>query len=238
MATPNCGIPYVPEGTLDPAAGLNLSLDVVDALIQTAVESMLLTAPPGSPADGEAYIPASPATGAWAGLEDYLVRYRTEGAFWQSYAPGTQVRLVTNNDDGILYRWSSEESSPAWVPASSSGGGSADQADIGLFFPGGPPTSSQLLAKYVAARAMTFAGNFAGAVGHVGTNPTGSFVMDVSVGGAAAGTITVSTGGVFTFASTASAPVAVASGDEIEIEAPASTDATVADIAVTLVAAL
>jgi hypothetical protein len=237
MTTPNCGIPYVPEGTLDPAAGLNASLDVADALIQTAVESMLLTAPPGSPTDGEAYIPAAPATGAWTGLEDYLVRYRTEGAFWQSYAPGTQVRLVLNNDDGIIYRWASEESSPGWVPASG-GGGAADQADIGLFFPGGPPLTNQLVAKYIAARTMTFPADFAGAVGHVGTNPTGSFVMTVSVGGASAGTITVSTGGVFTFVTTGSAPVAVVSGDEIEIEAPAGTDATVADIAVTLVAGL
>lgn len=33
MSTPINGIPYVPEGTLDPAAGLNEALDAIDALL-------------------------------------------------------------------------------------------------------------------------------------------------------------------------------------------------------------
>lgn len=105
MSTPNTGIPYVPEGTLDPAAGLNLALNVIDALLQTRVLSMALTAPPGSPTDGDLYIPASPATGDWAGLEDHLVRYVATGSFWQSYAPGEQVHLVLNIDDGGFYKF-------------------------------------------------------------------------------------------------------------------------------------
>lgn len=104
-STPNNGIPYVPEGTLDPAAGLNLSLNVIDALLQTHVISMALTAPPGSPSDGDMYIVASPATGAWAGLEDYLVRYVAEGDFWQSYVPGVNAHLALNIADGGFYKY-------------------------------------------------------------------------------------------------------------------------------------
>ena len=33
MTTPNAGIPEVPENTLDPAAGLNDALQVIDALL-------------------------------------------------------------------------------------------------------------------------------------------------------------------------------------------------------------
>jgi hypothetical protein len=105
MTTPNTGIPYVPEGTQDPAAGLNLALNVIDALLQTAVIDMSLTAPPGSPSDGDLYIVASGATGAWAGQDNNLARYVAEGNFWQFYEAGTQVRVVFNDDDGGLYVW-------------------------------------------------------------------------------------------------------------------------------------
>lgn len=103
--SPNAGIPYVPENTLDPAAGLNLAIDVIDAKLQTAVISMSLNAPPVGPADGDLYIVSGlvggPATGAWAGLEDKLVRYRSEGTLWQSF----DATLVINLDDGGLYKF-------------------------------------------------------------------------------------------------------------------------------------
>lgn len=120
MNTPNRDIPYVPEGTLDPAAGLNLALDVIDAVIVPRVISMAHTAPPGLPSDGDLYVPASPATGAWAGLENYLVRYRTEGAFWQAYAPGA-VYLLLNQDDLGLYKLDDGSSPGTWTLAAGLG---------------------------------------------------------------------------------------------------------------------
>jgi hypothetical protein len=104
--TPNHGIPLVPQGTLDPAAGLNDALQVIDALLQTAVLSMALTTPPASSADGDLYIVASPATGAWAGQELNLARYVFEGNFWQFYTAGEQVVLVLNYADLGLYKFS------------------------------------------------------------------------------------------------------------------------------------
>src|SRR5690606_32962380 len=98
MSTPNTGIPYVPENTQDPAAGLNLALNVIDALSQTAVINI-------SPSDGDLYIVATGATGAWAGQDNNLARYVAEGDFWQFYEAGTQVRIVFNEDDGGLYVW-------------------------------------------------------------------------------------------------------------------------------------
>lgn len=112
--TPNTGIPYVPEGTLDPAAGLNLALNVIDALLQTAVQDMDQTAPPGSPADGDLHIVASPATGAWAGHENDLARYVAEGTFWQFFTAGFQVHLVVNLADLALYRFDLTSSPGAW----------------------------------------------------------------------------------------------------------------------------
>lgn len=100
MPTPNTGIPYVPEGTLDPAAGLNLSLNVIDALLQTNVIEVGRNDPPGSPSDGDMYI-VGVGTGAWALEDDNLARYVAEGSFWQFYEAGVNVHSVTSG--GLLY---------------------------------------------------------------------------------------------------------------------------------------
>jgi hypothetical protein len=68
--------------------------------------------------------------------------------------------------------------------------------DIGFFYGGGPPGSSELIFKHVAARDFQLPGNFFGSEGHVGTNPTATFDMDVQLEGVSIGTISVSTGGV------------------------------------------
>lgn len=122
--TPNIGLPLVPQGTTDPAAGLNLALIDLDVQVQTSVISMSLTAPPGSPQDGDMYVPAGPATGLWTGLEGYVVRYVTQGAFWMSFAPGTQVKLLINEADGGLYNYI-PGSPGGWVPVTG-GVGSID----------------------------------------------------------------------------------------------------------------
>jgi len=118
MSTPNVAIPTVPEGTLDPAAGLNAALDVIDvllALLQRGVISMTLTAPPISPADGDMYVVAAPATGAWAAHETAVARYVEDGAFWTFYAPATRIAFLLNQADGQLYQYTGD--SPVdWEP--------------------------------------------------------------------------------------------------------------------------
>ena len=122
MATPNTGIPYVPENTTDPAAGLNLALNVIDALLQTAVIDMDQTSPPGSPSDGDLHIVGTGATGAWAGQANNLARYVAEGNFWQFYEAGINVHLILNLDEGAgLYAWDGA----AWVAPIAAGSVSA-----------------------------------------------------------------------------------------------------------------
>lgn len=101
MATPNAGIPYVPENTQDPAAGLNLALNVIDALIQVRVKTIGTAAPPGSPADGDRHI-VGVGTGAWATHNNQLARYVAEGAFWQFYPPEA-IASAFCEADGVLY---------------------------------------------------------------------------------------------------------------------------------------
>lgn len=149
MPTPNTGIPYVPENTIDPAAGLNLALNDLDALVQTQVLSIGANAPSGVPVDGEMHIVGTSPTGAWADQADNLARYVAEGGVWQFYEAGAQVRLILNMADGGLYRfdngaWGLASGLPdapldgvayvrkdgAWEPESGGGGGGASWGSI------------------------------------------------------------------------------------------------------------
>lgn len=72
--TINNGIPFVPENTIDPAAGLNLSLNDIDALLQLRVVTFGLTMPPAG-VEGERHIVGVGATGDWAGQDNKMARY-------------------------------------------------------------------------------------------------------------------------------------------------------------------
>jgi hypothetical protein len=111
---PNTGIPYVPEGTIDPAAGLNLALVDLDTLVgclQRGVIDVGVNDPPVTPADGDLYI-VGVGTGAWAGEDGNLARYVAEGIFWRFYEAGTHVGLVRSQSDYLLYSWRGSE---GWV---------------------------------------------------------------------------------------------------------------------------
>lgn len=121
--TPRIHLPFVPEGTLDPAAGLNLALVELDALVQTEVLDMNLTAPPGSPVDGELHIVNSPATGAWVGEENNLAQYVGEGDFWRFYTAGEEVFWLLNRANGTMYFWDVSNSPANWEAITGGGGG-------------------------------------------------------------------------------------------------------------------
>lgn len=95
------------------------------------------------------------------------------------------------------------------------------------------PTASEVLLLYTACENISLADDFAGSVGDVGTNPTASFALDVQKNGSSIGSITVSTGGTFTFATTDGA-VSLVSGDQLKIVGPGSADATIANVSITL----
>ena len=119
------------------------------------------------------------------------------------------------------------------------GGGAAGGStfyDIGFLYAGGPPGASELLFKWIATRDLTLPADFSGAVGHIGTNPTSTFDLDVALDGSSIGTVSVSTAGVFSFTTTSGTEKSVTGGQRLEVVAPGSADATAADIALTLTA--
>lgn len=125
MNTINNNIPFVPENTVDPAAGLNLSLNQIDALLQVRAHSVGTNTPPAG-VEGQRHIVGTAPTGAWAGQANKLARF-LDGA-WSFY----DARIVLGVD-GVLYvrpdaTWLSFES--GGVEWGEIGGMLEDQADL------------------------------------------------------------------------------------------------------------
>jgi len=95
------------------------------------------------------------------------------------------------------------------------------------------PTASQILLDWLFTESVTFADEWLGSRGSVGTNPTATFTMTVQKNGSSVGTVSVSTGGVVTFVTTGTT-VSFAAGDLLTLVAPATPDVTIARLRVTM----
>jgi len=111
----NNAIPFVPENTIDPAAGLNEAINTIDVLLQLAVLTVNGNTPPASPAAGDRHVVGTAPTGLWAGQAGKVARFLD--GFWSFFS----ARYAFNLADGILYgrvstTWSSVagSSAPAW----------------------------------------------------------------------------------------------------------------------------
>lgn len=111
------------------------------------------------------------------------------------------------------------------------GAGTTGPYDLG-FFLSGLPGDNIICMEWKAIRAFTIPGNCAGSAGKVGTNPTATAVFAILKNGGSVGTISISTGGVFTFATTAGAAQSFAVGDVLSVTTPTPQDATLADVGV------
>lgn len=109
--SPNLVLPFIEAAQAQKHVTHNEALRVLDALVQLSVLDRDLTAPPGSPADGERYIPASGATGAWAGKDLNIAAWQ-DGA-WAFFAP-REGWLAWVADEDLLLVWDGAQ----WTDAS------------------------------------------------------------------------------------------------------------------------
>jgi hypothetical protein len=103
--------------------------------------------------------------------------------------------------------------------------------DLG-FFVSGSPTDEELVLRLAVARAFTLPASLTGSTAKAKTASTGSASFEIQQDSVAIGTINFTAGnttGSFTFASATT----FAAGSILEIYAPATADATLADISVT-----
>lgn len=107
MSTPNLGLETVPANSLQPSVPINDSLQLLDALVQLAVEDKDLSAPPTTVAAdaGKRWIIGAGATGAWAGHDDEIALC-TGAGLWRFIPPreGFRAWVIDELED---YRYTS-----------------------------------------------------------------------------------------------------------------------------------
>lgn len=108
--TPHLGLPYLAVAQAQKHVTHNEALRALDALVQIAVIDRSLAAPPGSPAEGDRYIVAAAATGAWSGHDGKLAAFQ-DGA-WMLYPP-QEGFLAWVADEGALVVFDGA----GWIPA-------------------------------------------------------------------------------------------------------------------------
>lgn len=105
--------------------------------------------------------------------------------------------------------------------------------DLAMQF-AGKPANAEVMLRLMVVRDIALPANLSGSLGDIGTSATAQTVLIVKDDGVVIGTITISTVDIFTFATTSGSAKTVAEGSLLTIENQATTDATAADITVTL----
>ena len=88
--TPRLKLPYILQSQAQKEVTHAMSLNSLDALLQTSVESTALTTPPTG-SDGNLYIVGTGATGAWTAKDKQLAQLI--GGSWAFYTPFEGLRV-------------------------------------------------------------------------------------------------------------------------------------------------
>ena len=81
----NLALPYLAASQSQKHVTVNEGLRFLDALVQIAVKSAALSAPPGAPADGQRWIIGPAPSGLWAGRATQIAAW--QDGVWVFYAP-------------------------------------------------------------------------------------------------------------------------------------------------------
>src|SRR5262249_5107250 len=112
--TTHLGLPLIEASQAQKHVTHNEALAILDAIVQLAVISRDLTAPPSSPAAGDRYIVKATGTGAFAGHDNQIALFADGG--WQFFEPQTGwVAYVAG--ESALVAWTGT----AWESAGGSG---------------------------------------------------------------------------------------------------------------------
>lgn len=217
----------VGESGWKPGADQNFRMN--DVFTGLSVINDSLTAPPGSPADGDIYIPAATATGAWATHEGKIAAY--QAGTWYFYSVVTGLRaLFVNHSDLRFYDGS------AWTKETGYTKLPSEVQNIPITFPfvDRPLDGQKVFVPIVQDTDVP--ANFAGTVGYSNTLATASAVLTFSRIRAG---VSVDIGTV-TFTSGSSAPTLstqalahLLTNDIAYVTAPSPRDTTLADFSIT-----
>lgn len=189
-------------------------------------------------------------TWAYNPVNDNVTKYSVYRAVGASQPFGSAVLIANVSSSGSSYVDSTGTPGQAYtyfLVATNDAGSSANTAGINLttsatgtlayVVPFGMFTSAdatEFLFGHVFTENVTFPANWTGAQGKVETNPAATYVITLKKNGTTCGTISVSTAGAFTFATTGGTSVSFVAGDKLTGFGPASADASIADLLASL----
>lgn len=123
MTTPKIVMPELAVGQAGKEITHNEALAILDQLVQARVVDKDLATPPGSPANGAAYIVASSPTGAWVGHTNHIAYWLTAVGVWQFLIPAAGWRVWVT-DESKYYEFSGS----AWAQSAAFTGGTLTSA--------------------------------------------------------------------------------------------------------------
>lgn len=91
-------LPYILQSQSQKEVTHNSGLDLVDALLQAAMVSILVNTPPGSPVAGDCYVVGASPTGAWAGQAKAVAFYTTG---WNFIVPWEGLTVWANDTNSL-----------------------------------------------------------------------------------------------------------------------------------------
>jgi hypothetical protein len=122
--SPHLGMPYLQPAQAQKHVTMNEALRVLDALTQISVLDRDLAAPPATPDEGDRYIVASSASGAWEGRSTEIAVWRDGAWAFHAPKPGWLCWVV---DDEALVVWDGATWTAAVAGSGGSGGGGSGE---------------------------------------------------------------------------------------------------------------
>lgn len=179
--------------------------------------------------DNSGNVQSSPAQSIWP--NDALT---PAGTFYIVRGYTAQGELVWGPNAQQVFSTPSPYNLNSWVPNYISNlNGSTPTYDIGIFLQGSY-TANQLVVLLKLERQVRFQANFLPSTATIGTNPTSIITFPINQNGVQIGSLAINTSGVATFSTNSSSGVLFNTGDILEIVAPATTDATAANVGIIL----
>lgn len=224
MSSPILNLTEMAGSQSQPHVIVNAHLRALEVFGQVIALTQGGNTPPGSPAEGDAYVVGTSPTGAWA-THGKAVAYYSAG--WKFLAPANGWRAFSVAD-GDYYRYNGS----TWVVDSTVTPSQLYLAGIPFAQPGLP--SAGAIYNIMIPFALTIAAGLVGSSGYSGINATASSVFSLSKNGAAAfGTLTWTNAGSAPTLAAASLTT-FAAGDRLTITAPVAQDVTLANVGFTL----
>jgi len=107
--TPKLDLPEISFSQSQKEITHNEALRMLDFLVEPSVKDKDLSAPPGSPTQGDCYIVGPTATGDWEGEENNIAQYYNSLWYFQTPHEGWRVWI---DDEDCFYSWKGTEWSP------------------------------------------------------------------------------------------------------------------------------